>query len=89
MPEGANGSAWIVDWLSEATLAGLLAYILWSSSRKQWFWAHYVQELHERLAKTEKDRDDWKRMALDLLITQRKLVENEQAATAPPRVANG
>jgi hypothetical protein len=84
----------LLEWISELTLAGLLAYILFSSQRKQWFWRHYVDELHERIAKlendctlriakAEKDAEAWKTMTLGLLTNTRKLME------AQPEVQTG
>lgn len=68
MPQEIGG---ILSWMSEATLAGLLAYILWGSSKRKWYWDHYVDEL-------KKDKDFWQQMALQLLQTNKSLVRAEE-----------
>lgn len=68
MPQDVSG---ILSWMSEATLAGLLAYILWGSSRRKWYWDHYVEEI-------KKDKEFWQHMALELLQTNKGLVRVEE-----------
>lgn len=77
MPDGSIGN---FDWISELTLSGLLVYIIWSSATRKWFWWHYVDELHQRLARSEKEGNDWKVMTLELLSTQRQLVQEVKQA---------
>ncbi len=86
MPDaGATG---VLNWLSEATLAGLCIFILYGSYKRLWYWRHYVEELlqiiaklekdaSERLSKAERESETWKVMCLQLLTNQRKLVESQ------------
>jgi hypothetical protein len=72
MPDG--GATGVLNWLSEATLAGLCIFILYGSYKRLWFWSHYVEELN-------RSEEFWKHMALELIKSNRTLVNTAASSS--------
>ena len=54
----------LIDHARDITVAGLLGFVLYGGWRRWWVWGWAYKDVLERLATLERDRDEWKFMAM-------------------------
>jgi hypothetical protein len=94
----------LLDAASKITIISVLVLIIWGGIKKLWVhgWlylqiiADYEKQLAEERARTQtmqQDRDEWKKLGLNLLMTQREMAGSlgklAQAQTQLPAADTG
>jgi hypothetical protein len=54
----------ILQWMRDAGIVGILAFILIGGHRRWWVWGYQADELRTALAEMRKERDEWKSYAM-------------------------
>lgn len=62
-------------WVSQGGILGVLVFILVGGYKKWWVWGWIYQDAEERAAKAEKERDDWRDIALTGTSVAEKTVD--------------
>ena len=62
-------------WISQGGILGVLVFILLGGYKKWWVWGWIYEDAEERATKAEKERDDWRDIALTGTSVAEKTVD--------------
>lgn len=79
----ATNPSTIFDYIQSGGLVGLFIIILWGGIKKWWVFGWQYNELRERLAKLEVEKDGWKELALRSANLAESLQEVSKAKAMP------